>query len=217
MAEISANLITQRIQAAQQLDASLAAIDQSYYANRLKMAESFGLEAQRAEEDHQVQMRRLSQDHAQRMSKLADSRDALGLEDEMKSYETQRSNAEEDYQIQESRRQQDFAIQLRDLEQAHRQQRQERIDQYNQQLADQQAFAETQRQIVINGMTDLVRSLIGVFQQTALAAGNNQSTSSVTSNSVVQNNNFGNVSNPAVIQQVVYQAIHDVFSGHGTG
>jgi hypothetical protein len=218
LAEVSANLITQRLAAAASLSSDLARMDTAYYANRLKMAEQYGLAAQRAEQDHQVSMRRLSQSHAERLSKLADSRDALGIEDEMKSYEIERGNAEEDYRIQQARRDQDYALQLRDLENAQRQQRQERIDAYNQQLLDQQAAARIQNQIIVNGMTDLVKSLLTVFTSAARGATEGAEKGGTTiSKSVNQNMNFGSVSDPAQIKQVVYSAIIDAFAGHGTG
>lgn len=81
---------------------------------RMKLAESFGIETERMEQDHQLKMQRLQEDHGLALRKLADSRDALGIEDENQRYNTQRQRDDQDYQIAAERRNQDYARQLAD-------------------------------------------------------------------------------------------------------
>jgi hypothetical protein len=104
--------------------------------DRLALAQSFGIETERMEQDHQRNMQRLTEDHGRRLSKLADSRDALGIEDEQANYQIEARRAEEDYQTQASRRNEDYARQLSDLNAAAEEQRQARTKDKEKQLAD---------------------------------------------------------------------------------
>jgi hypothetical protein len=212
LAEINAEVYQRRIAAAQSLTADLAKLDSAYYENRLRMAESFGLESQRAEEDHQREMRRLSQDHNRRMSRLADSRDALGLEDEIQNYEDQRKAAEEDYAVMQARRNQDYAIQLRDMEKAFQQQRQERINQYNEQLRDISKYLIEQRKLVNQQFADIAKAVMEAFTNAARAytsVTNNQTTS--TNSTLNQTNNFGSVSDPNAVANLVNSQVKAIF------
>lgn len=104
--------------------------------NRLALARSFGVEAERAEEDHQRNMARMAEDHGRRLSKLADSRDALGIEDEQANYQLEARRAEQDYQTTAQRRSEDYAQQLADLNASAEEQRQARAREKDKQLAD---------------------------------------------------------------------------------
>lgn len=83
-------------------------------SERLALARNYGVEVQHMEEDHQRSMARMQEDHGRRMSRLADSRDALGLQDEQENYEIERRRAEEDYQTGAQRKNEDYARQLAD-------------------------------------------------------------------------------------------------------
>ena len=190
LGKLDAEISQRRIAAAQSLASDLARLDADYYANRLALAQSYGQEAQRAEEDHQRNMRRLQQDHDKRLRKLADSRDALAIEDEIDNYETERQNAEEDYAVMAARRSQDYANQLRDMQDAFNRQRQERINAYNQQLTDIATYNKTQREYILAQFRDIAAAVLQAF--TDAARGYTQSTSSTntTSNTLTQTNNF---------------------------
>jgi hypothetical protein len=187
-------------------------MDSQYYANRLAAAESFGLETQRSEEDHQRQMRQLQMSHDKRMSKLADSRDALGLEDEIDAFESERSQAEDEYSVMQSRRNQDYANQMRDMERAFQTQRQERINAYNQQLIDIAAYNKAQRDLIATQMQAIAKAVMDAFTQAAkdyTAAQNTLNNTSNTAN-VTQNIN-GQSMSPEQYKAMTYAAIQDVF------
>ena len=215
LAKLEDDIAGKRIAAAQSLSKDLASMDSGYYADRLKAAESYGLESQRAEEDHQRDMRKLAQSHDQRMSKLADSRDALGLQDEMSSYEQERRAAEEDFSLTQSRRDQDYANQMRDMEQAHQMQRQKRIDDYNQQLADIAAYNIAQKALIQQQFTDIANAILTAFTLAARQQAANV-TNSTTTNSANVTQTFNGVDgglSGALIQQATYAAIAQVFAG----
>lgn len=104
--------------------------------SRLQLARNYGVEAERAEEDHQIAMQRMTEDHTRRLSRLADSRDALGIEDEQANYELEARRAEQDYQTTAQRRSEDYAQQLADLNAAAEEQRQARAREKDKQLAE---------------------------------------------------------------------------------
>jgi tape measure domain-containing protein len=110
--------------------------------SRIALARQYGEAAERAEEDHQRNMTRMSEDHGRRLSKLADSRDALGIEDEMDNYAIERRRAEEDYQV-GAGRSEDYAQQLADLNTAAEEQRLARTVEKDKQLRELEAkYAE---------------------------------------------------------------------------
>lgn len=104
--------------------------------DRLKLAQNYGIETERMEAEHQRSMQRLSEDHGRNLRKLADSRDALAIEDEQETYEINRRRAEEDYQVQAAQKSEDYARQLADQNVAFEQQRQARAKERDKQLAD---------------------------------------------------------------------------------
>lgn len=113
-------------------------ITESQNKERLKLAESYGIETERAEQAHQLAMQRMSEDHGRNLRKLADSRDALGIEDEQENYRINRDRAEQDYQIQAAQRSEDYARQLADQNAAAEEQRQAARANQDKQLADLQ-------------------------------------------------------------------------------
>ncbi|MBK9496824.1 MAG: hypothetical protein IPO08_20425 [Xanthomonadales bacterium] len=212
LSQLEADITQKRIAAAQSLTSDLSKMDSQYYANRLAAAESFGLETARAEEDHQRQMRQLQMSHDKRMSKLADSRDALGLEDEIDAFESERSQAEDEYSVMQSRRNQDYANQMRDMERAFQTQRQERINAYNQQLIDIAAYNKAQRDLIAQQMQAIAKAVMDAFTQAAkdyTAAQNTLNNTSNTAN-VTQNIN-GQSMSPEQYKAMTYAAIQDVF------
>lgn len=220
IADLESNIATRRAQAAQSLAADLAKMEQDYYANRLKAAQDFGVESARMEQDHQRDMQRMQQDHAKRLRNLAESRDALAIEDEVDSYNTERDRAEEDYQISAARRSEDFARQLNDMETAFRQQRQARINQYNQQLSELNDYLNTQRQVILNQFTALIQAIENVMtgktqqQNQQLLQnqiyGQSPNWTGPTPVSISQSFQFGNVSNPRQIATIVHQELTHV-------
>ena len=212
LAQLEADITQKRIAAAQSLSSDLSRMDSQYYANRLAAAESFGLESQRAEEDHQRQMRQMQQSHDKRVRKLVDSRDALGLEDEIDAFEDERSQAEEEYSVMQSRRNQDYANQMRDMEKAFQAQRQERINAYNQQLIDIAEYNKAQRDLIAQQMQAIAKAVMDAFTQAAkdyTAAQNTLNSTSNTAN-VTQNIN-GQSMSPAQYKALTYEAISEVF------
>lgn len=212
LAQLETEITQKRIAAAQSLTSDLSRMDSQYYANRLAAAESFGIETARAEEDHQRQMRQLQMSHDKRMSKLADSRDALGLEDEIDAFESERSQAEDEYSVMQSRRNQDYANQMRDMERAFQTQRQERINAYNQQLIDIAAYNKSQRDLIAQQMQAIAKAVMDAFTQAArdyTAAQNTLNSTSNTAN-VTQNIN-GQSMTPEQYKAMTYAAIQDVF------
>jgi hypothetical protein len=115
----------------------------SYYKDRLLRARDFGIQAARDEAAHQIQMQRLSQDHGRRLSKLADQRDALGIEDEQENYRLERGRAEQDYNLSAQQRNEDYARQMADMEANFNDQRKSRADDRQKQLQElQQNYSE---------------------------------------------------------------------------
>lgn len=211
IAQLEAEVSSRRIAAAQSLAADLAKMDSSYYSQRLQLAQSFGLESQRAEEDHQRNMRRLQESHDKRLRKLAESRDALGIEDEVDAFEEERKNAEEDYQTQQARRNQDFAQQLRDMETAFQQQRQERINAYNQQLIDIANYNTAQRNLIAAQMRDIAEAVMTAFTNAAKNFTAAQNTINTTTQTVTQNNTITGVSDPMAVSQMINKRVKEIF------
>jgi len=218
LAKLEQDISQKRAAAAQSLAADLQKMESDYYANRLRAAQSFGLETTRLEEDHQRDMRRAAEDHGKRLRTLAESRDALAIEDEVDTYETERQRAEEDYQVQAARRNEDFAQQLRDLEDNFRRQRQTRIDQYNQQITELNDYLTAQRKVIADQFAAIAKAVMDAFtgaaqQYTQATGGISGTTTNNTTNarSVTQNNNFGAVSDPTAIKTLVYQGIIEAF------
>ena len=124
-----------------------AKAETDYYKQRSQAAAAFGIEMLRMEQDHQIAMQRMNQDHNLRIRRLAETRDALAIEDENQSYEINRSRAEQDYQKEAGRRNEDFARQMADMEGQFKEQRAARQQDRQQQLADlQTSFDEQQQQ-----------------------------------------------------------------------
>lgn len=111
------------------------AAEAAYYSRRAQMAAQFGIQAMRAEEDHQRRIQRMKEDAELREQDLIGARDALGLARARRDAERDRRRADEDFARQQGRRAEDFA---RQMEQARiefeRQQAQRQAD-YERQLA----------------------------------------------------------------------------------
>ena len=143
-AELEQRYEQSRARAMSQFAQSEKDAEADYYRSRAEAARSYGEEVKRMEEDHQRQMRKLAEDHNERMGDLADSRDALGLVKEQKSYEKQRREEEENYKIEAKRKSEDFARQMADMEAQFRIQRDRRLRDF------EQAQAEAEAQHVID-------------------------------------------------------------------
>jgi hypothetical protein len=194
---------------------SLLQLDQDYYAQRQQVAEQYGVETARLEADHQKSIKRMQEDHQGRLKKLVESRDALAVEDEIEAFNKERGRAEEDYAIMMQERQADYAAQLREMEQAHQQQKAERARQYQEQLRDLAVQAQQRRQQEANEYALLLRDILQTFTdaRNEWAAQVNNSTN-VTNNS----NKNANVKidaqgvNASTIESAVYGALRQAFS-----
>ena len=210
LASIERDAQQQRLNVARSYTQDLAAIDEAYYKQRNELAAQFGVEAARAEEDHQREMRRANEDHNKRLTRLAESRDALGIADEISNYKQERNRAEEDYQIQAARRSEDFARQLKQLEQSNIEQRNARTRAFNQQIQDINEQAEIRRQyerqqtaLLIQAILDEYRKAIAQLQTVSpISNAPNWNGPNNTLNTTL---NFGSVSNPNQIATIVHQ------------
>jgi hypothetical protein len=123
--------------------------EKSLYADRAKAAKSYGIEVQRAEEDHQTKMRRMQEDHNIKILDLLYANDAFGILAESRSYNTEHDRAEQDYSVEARRRSEDFANQLSDMNSNFMAQRAAKLADYAQQLADQvQQIADRRTQAI---------------------------------------------------------------------
>ena len=216
LAQIERDAQQARISVAKQYTSDLAKIDEDYYANRSKVVEQFGVEAVRAEQDHQRDLQRMSQDHDKRIRRLAESRDALAIVDETDNYKTQRDRAEEDYQITTARRNEDLARQLADLERSYREQRNARINAFNQQLqdiADQAAVRRDQEKkataLIIQAILEEYRKAIDQLKITSPI--DNAPHWNGPNNTANMTFNFGAVSDPYRVANIVHAEIARVF------
>lgn len=126
---------------------------------RLDLARSFGTETERMELDHQREMQRMTEDHGKTMSKLADSRDALGIEDEIDRYNTEKQRAEEDYQTKAGQRNQDYAQQMADQNANFEAQRQARTEEKDKQLNELRISSDATRQSILSAEDQKARDL----------------------------------------------------------
>ncbi len=127
---------TSRIDILKQENVTLTGMEKNYYKQRAAALAQFGEQVQQAEAQHAVEMQRLSQDHQTRLRKLAESRDALGVEDENESYKRERDRKEEDFQRQVELMNRQAATMLATLEQGFQEQRKAQEQATAQQLKD---------------------------------------------------------------------------------
>lgn len=205
-----------RAEIARQYAMSLVDFDKQYYEQRAKVAQDYGVEEQRMEAEHAKQMRRLSEDHQSRLKKLAESRDALAIEDEIESYNKERSRAEEDYQQQAKQRHEDFAMQMAEMEQAHQEQRNERQRAYQEQLRDLQMQANERRKVEYANYQLLLGDLVKAFQDARAqyaASVTNNNTSNTTNNNNANINVSPRYGGERDIAEAVYGAVVQAFGG----
>jgi hypothetical protein len=209
---IAKDVADKRLDLAKSYNAQTLEADRQYYAQRAELAQQYGVETQRAEEDHQRNIQRLSQDHTKRLKKLVESRDALAVEDEIEAYQDERQRMDEDYQVAARRRSEDYANQLQQMEQAHREQEQQRRAAYQQQLVDLQTYAQLRRNQEAVEYGKLLKDIVQAFTdaRNAFAASISNSNNVTTNKTANVTTNItgpsGGISLP-LIEQTVYGAI----------
>jgi hypothetical protein len=118
---------------------SQARAEEDYYRQRSQAVRSQNKANQRAEEDHQRQMAKLRRDHLGRVDDLERDRDALGLVEEQRNYDQQRSDAEDDYRVATRRRSEDWADQLAQMDFNYQLQNSRRQEDFDLRLAEMDA------------------------------------------------------------------------------
>ena len=104
---------------------------QDYYNQRSDIARQAGIEASRAEEDHQKNIAKIQRDSDARIFGMVQERDALGIVQEKRNAETQRQDAESQYRTEVSRRNQDMAERLRIMDREFALTNERRLAEYN--------------------------------------------------------------------------------------
>lgn len=110
-----------------------------YESERANVIRDGGLEIQRIEQDRFEKLRQLEMDHNDRVDELAANRDALGLVLEQKKYDREKAEIDSGTNIEIEQRRQDLAIRLKDLAQTFQAERAQKLAQYQQDLADNEA------------------------------------------------------------------------------
>jgi len=143
--QVAVDFNRNQVRAAADFARSQAQADADYYAARALRARDFGIEVQRAEEDHQRSMERLREDYLNQVNDAEMDRDATAIYHARRNYDQQRQNAEEDYQTQAQRRNADHAQEIADQEAAYQIQRAQRLEEFHRQQDDAQQQYEEQR------------------------------------------------------------------------
>lgn len=120
--------------------------ERDYQEQRSQIIRDAGQDIQRIEEDLRERLRELAIGHEQRMEDLALNRDALGIIQEQRRYDQERSEAERQTNIEIARRRQDLAVRLQDMQREHELERAQRAEQLAQQLQDAQEQYEREIQ-----------------------------------------------------------------------
>lgn len=136
LAEIESSGRDRRAELIKSRAASEAETEATYYSGRLKRMAQFGLEAERAEQDHQRNIANMRQSLSLTLEDAVANRDAIAARRAIRQFEIQRQQAEASYATQTERRSQDQAAALRDEEEAFTKQRETRLSSYDAQLAD---------------------------------------------------------------------------------
>lgn len=121
------------------------AAETDYYRQRSEIAAEAGIDAARAEEDHQRDMQRMRADASVREQDLLGMRDALGLKKERARNERERREADQDFDTQKRRTQEDLARQMDQMRISFEEQQAERQADYDQQLRDLEESAKKEQ------------------------------------------------------------------------
>jgi hypothetical protein len=104
---------------------------QDYYNQRSDIARTAGIEASRAEEDHQKNIAKIQRDSDNKIFGMVQERDALGIVQEKRNAEVQRQDTEEQYRTEVARRNQDMAERLRIMDREFALTNERRLAEYN--------------------------------------------------------------------------------------
>jgi len=118
------------LQAAQDYARQAAQAEEDYYLARVERAAQYGIQVQRAEEDHQRRLQQLRRSYERQLEDAVIGRDAIAIFRARRDYEDQRRTEEDSYQVQARRADEDYARQIAQMEQQFRQQQQLQAEDY---------------------------------------------------------------------------------------
>jgi hypothetical protein len=155
---------------------------QDYYNNRMDTARAAGVEAERAEADHQKAIQKIQHDSDQRIYGMRLERDALGIATEKRNAESQRKESEDGYQTEIRRKNEDLADRFRIMDREFSLTNQRRLAEfsYNMQIKNAEVAAAQQMynaiiQIAnsavaaVNGLAQTASSPMAVYASTPTA------------------------------------------------
>jgi hypothetical protein len=159
LVEIDERAVEERLSLTQRYLADVRASETDYYRRRQELADSFGIQAARAEQDHQIRIQRMREDAQQRENDAVAARDALALIRAHRDYDRDRSRADEDFNLQQQRRSEDYARQLDQMKENFERQQAERQADYERQLDElderQRSEAEELRQAQADQLVEM--------------------------------------------------------------
>jgi hypothetical protein len=135
---------------------------QDYYNQRSDIARQAGIEASRAEEDHQKNIAKIQRDSDARIFGMVQERDALGIVQEKRNAEVQRSDAEEQYRTEVSRRNQDMAERLRIMDREFSATNQRRLAEYQYNISIKNAevaIAQQAYNAIVSAGANMINSI----------------------------------------------------------
>lgn len=151
LAGLSRDLNNDLAKLAQDYEQNRAKAEADFQASQVQALRGYNAEREKAQAEHNKAMRRMDEDHAQRVADLGIERDALGLYEEQRSYELEKSRAEEDFADSQAEGAAEFAAQRAQAAQEHATTMADAAAQYAQERAArlteyQTAVAEAQSQ-----------------------------------------------------------------------
>lgn len=175
---------------------------QDYYNRRSDMARAAGVEAQRAEEDHQKKIKQILEEGNVKINQAAQDRDALALVRAKRDTEKARSDEEANYRVEVKRRNQDFAEKIREMDRDFSIERSRRLREYEFKQKAYQAeveMAQAAYQAIVNSLLQLKRDTgptytNGVESSRNYAGASQVNSSTSTSSTATVNLNAGALS-----------------------
>lgn len=113
--------------------------EESFHENLEEENRQHQKELERDLAEHNKKMRRMAEDHALRVADLQSDRDAIGLYEEMRSYELEKARAEEDFADKQSQDAEDFVAERMQSQAQHEQRLADLAAQYEQEKAERLA------------------------------------------------------------------------------
>lgn len=116
--------------------------EEEYQESRARIIRDGGEEIEDIEADLQERLRKMRLDHEDRMDELARNLDALGIVKEQRRHTREQAEAEREANLEIAERRQDLARRLQELTAQHAAERQKRLEQYEEALAESEAQRE---------------------------------------------------------------------------